>query len=222
MRELRYERKYFVAEKSLAEIITRVKMHPTAFAEVYPTRLVNNIYFDTTDFSYWRRHVNGSSRRNKIRIRWYGRGQKRISCPMLEIKRRVGVAGDKIRYALVPFKLDRRMAGLDWRRIFSQSGLPGALEEMLQRLGPVLINQYERSYWLSGDRRWRLTIDSDIRFSRWTGGRRAGGLVTPDVCVIELKYNVSDGGNSGEVGQYFPWRIAQYSKYVFGVRTLYL
>jgi SPX domain protein involved in polyphosphate accumulation len=41
------------------------------FIEKYPMRVVNNIYFDTIDFSSYQSNIDGASNRSKVRIRWY-------------------------------------------------------------------------------------------------------------------------------------------------------
>jgi hypothetical protein len=44
--KLRYEKKFIAEGFTLPEVLARVKRHPAAFREVYPPRIVNNIYLD--------------------------------------------------------------------------------------------------------------------------------------------------------------------------------
>ena len=68
--DLRYERKFTteqIDEKSVALI---VKQNPACFSEIYNTRKVNNIYFDTLALSAYTDNIDGNSSRVKFRIRW--------------------------------------------------------------------------------------------------------------------------------------------------------
>ncbi len=43
----RYEKKFIARGFTLAEVLARIRLHPSAFREAYPPRIVNNIYLDS-------------------------------------------------------------------------------------------------------------------------------------------------------------------------------
>ena len=67
----RYETKFSVLDLNHNEIENIIKSHPAIFNEIYFTRNVNNIYFDTVDFSSFIDNIEGVRDRKKVRIRWY-------------------------------------------------------------------------------------------------------------------------------------------------------
>src|SRR3972149_549673 len=69
---LRYERKFVTFELDQAETLAVVRFHPALFREVFHTRWVNNIYFDTPSFDHYQANVRGVADRVKCRIRWDG------------------------------------------------------------------------------------------------------------------------------------------------------
>ena len=70
--EPRYERKFVFRGSSLQEIQQFIRLHPAHFQVLYPDRYINNIYFDTFNFSRYREQLAGVSKRSKLRLRWYG------------------------------------------------------------------------------------------------------------------------------------------------------
>ncbi|MCX8107850.1 MAG: hypothetical protein N3G20_03510, partial [Verrucomicrobiae bacterium] len=63
--KVRIERKFVPKDWSFEDALAFVRAHKAMFREVYPPRWVNNLYFDTTDFRFYREHVQGSARRVK-------------------------------------------------------------------------------------------------------------------------------------------------------------
>lgn len=88
------------------QLKTLIHLHPMVFSTAYPDRSVNNIYFDTEDFQYYRDNVEGVSNRRKIRIRWYGDWENREVSPVLEYKIKRGPVGYKTSYKLAPVKMN--------------------------------------------------------------------------------------------------------------------
>ena len=82
----RYETKFSVIDLNRNEIENIIKSHPAIFHEIYFTRNVNNIYFDTVDFSSYIDNIEGVRDRKKVRIRWYGDLLGECNNPILEIK----------------------------------------------------------------------------------------------------------------------------------------
>ena len=77
------------------------------------------------------------------------------------------------------------------RRIFSSSGLPKSIYEMVVGLQPTLVNSYSRRYFLSADQKFRITLDYNIKYrnikkNRNNFDQRPQQETTN---VVELKYS---------------------------------
>ena len=49
--QFRYERKFFISQLTKFEVESMIRIHPAVFSEIYHKRFVNNIYFDTVNFT---------------------------------------------------------------------------------------------------------------------------------------------------------------------------
>ena len=70
--EARLEIKYTAPETEYHRLFHWVKHHKHGFFVHYPDRIVNNIYFDSQDYSSFWETLSGFSSRTKVRYRWYG------------------------------------------------------------------------------------------------------------------------------------------------------
>ncbi len=85
-------------------------------------------------------------------------------------------------------------------------------------LRPVLMNSYLRSYYISRDHRFRLTIDRDLQFRGLDRMRSFDRLPQTDPAVIiEVKYESQYDDAYDDIGQYLPFRPGKNSKYVIGM-----
>jgi hypothetical protein len=218
----RYERKFTAHGVPLAQIEMALRMHPACFRTAFPQRHVNNLYLDQTDLRSFHTHVNGAAVRQKVRIRWYGAGRGEIAQPVLEVKRKNGAVGTKSRVRLAPFHYG---PGFDFEKLrraaLAQIG-DAALAEFVAGAEPALLNRYRRDYLLSADRRFRLTIDRELRFERVHGrGVDAPCAVDErDAVILELKYDAADDGAAQHVTRRLPFRLGKYSKYLQGITRL--
>jgi hypothetical protein len=96
----RYEKKFIAEGFTLAGVLAGVKQHPSAFREVYPPRVVNNVYLDSPSRRDYRDHVNGAANRTKTRVRWYGARFEAAERPMLERKLKRGMVSAKEAYQI--------------------------------------------------------------------------------------------------------------------------
>ena len=80
-------------------ILHWLRVHPACFITPYPSRLVNNVYFDTHDYAAFSENLLGSSSRTKVRYRWYGEEQG-PAVGVLEIKFKRNYFGWKTRYRI--------------------------------------------------------------------------------------------------------------------------
>ena len=193
-----------------------VKSHPAMFHKIYYKRNINNIYFDTTDFSSYIDNIEGVRDRRKVRIRWYGELLGVCKNPVLEIKYKKGLLGWKERHNLHDFVLN-----LENRFIFKELLKKKSFDLKkldLHFLTPTLLNRYERTYYLSFDRKYRITLDSKIEFFSINPIRDYfKTYCDEEKTVIELKYDQQYDRGAKDITQHLPFRVTKNSKYVTGI-----
>ena len=179
----RFERKFTATAAHRSEFIFQIKKHPAFFREVYHSRQVNNIYFDTPGLQFFNDNIIGVAERKKVRIRWYGDVNGKIISPKLEYKIKSGLLGTKWTFDLVDFELGSFVGGSPLyppqgrgvktfslkkyiSDIFQKSNLPAEIIADLKMLSPTLINSYQRTYFLSADKKYRLTFDEGLKYYR--------------------------------------------------------
>ena len=216
---LRFERKFFIPNKTAGEIEAYIKCNSGIFSEIYQQRRVNNIYFDSVNKNSFWQNIDGDPEKKKQRIRWYGQSEKKIDNPVLEYKIKKGMIGKKYSIAIDPFNLSED----NWQESLSNSifnsKLSNALIKDFDKLEPTLFNYYDRKYFLSKDRRFRLTLDTNMTYlmpSR-LDHKFLWKRVDMQNIVLELKYSVEDDMDARNIYQQFPYRASKHSKYVVGV-----
>jgi hypothetical protein len=218
---LRYEVKYVARATELHRLLSWIRLAQARFREPFPPRQVNNVYFDTFDHFAYAENLSGASARSKVRFRWYGEVD-RPEKGTLEVKRRRTGVGWKLSFPVGPISL----AGVPWRRIRKELRdqlTPEAHLWLDANPQPVLINRYQRRYFLSGDGRVRLTVDWDQRvydqqFSATPNMKHLANL--PDTLVVELKFDRADRMLANRYVQGIPLRLSRNSKYVIGVQAI--
>ena len=68
----RNEVKYKFYTTNISKWINKISNNQNNFKLHHEARWVNNIYFDTPSFDFFKQSHEGSSPRLKIRLRWYG------------------------------------------------------------------------------------------------------------------------------------------------------
>lgn len=207
--DYRYERKYRLSGLSKAWLEQMIRLHPAGFRTLYPERRVNNIYFDTADFSAYRLNVIGAPHRRKYRLRWYG-DVAALQHPVLEVKIKNAELGYKEHYP----QPDSQWSGLP----HLLRHLPALREQALQ---PVMVNRYRRNYWGSADGRFRITVDDSLQFAAYRPGCAPHFLLSDDALILELKYAAEDDADAQHIFAGLPFRQTKNSKYVTGVNLLY-
>ena len=219
----RFERKFTVPDNFSLKIIEQsIKRNKALFREVFHLRQVNNIYFDTAGYNDYFDNVLGVSDRKKIRVRWYGDTFGEIKKPVLEIKIKKGLVGDKWSYKLKPFVLNNDFNNDMIQQVFKSSELPLPILESVKIVNPTLLNSYSRQYFLSADNKFRVTLDFkllyhkiDKRFNNFNFAP------VPDKNkIVELKYGLLDDDRANAISTQFPFRLNKNSKYVNGINTI--
>ena len=222
--EYRYERKYFTASLSRAEVESIIKLHPAIFSEIYQPRHINNIYLDTITFDCYGDNIDGLGDRVKARIRWYGDLLGKIDTPRLELKIKRGHPMRKEVYALPGFTLDQNFRYEHLANAIRAADLPEALWLSLLDLRIAVMNRYRRKYFLSADRKYRITVDSDLEYCRITHQQNLflqRQIDRSDV-VIELKYALDAEAGSSAIIARLPFHVDRYSKYINGIDQVYV
>ena len=224
LEQLRYEIKFVAAAHQRDFVLQWVRNHWAGFVEPYPPRQINNVYFDSFAMTAFHENLSGTSRRSKVRWRWYG-DTHAPERGTLEVKRRRGGLGWKLSYKTAGLELKAGAPG-GWgalqRKLRNELPAAGRIWLDAHPL-PVLINRYERRYFLSGDGAVRLTVDWNQRVhdQKLRGTPNLAYLANlPETLVVELKFAVSEFTNASAIVQGMPLRISRNSKYVIGVQAI--
>lgn len=219
----RYERKYFVRDIDRVSIEKIILCHPAHFTEIYHERNINNIYFDTIDFGNYMDNINGNMFREKYRIRWYGDLFTFVKKPVLELKIKRGHVGTKINSGLIPFEFHKDIDADNLSHIIEQSHLAENTKFKLKNQLPIICNRYRRKYFLSGDGKYRITIDDSQSFFKFNKYNNQFINTHQDFnnIIIELKYNKEDDLEADKIAGRIPFRITKSSKYARAVHLLY-
>ncbi len=217
----RFERK-FVTVMAPAEVEAIVMVHPAMFVRTYPPRHVNNIYCDTPGLACYHDNLEGHNERLKVRVRWYGRLRGCVGRGMLEMKSRRGLLGRKSAHRLPPFDFDGWCPPRRWLDMLAGAGLPTDERQRWSALRPTLVNRYYRRYFETADRRFRLTIDSQLTFFPvQSPGRIMRQSSDRRRTIIELKYDAALDEQAGCITSRLPFRISRNSKYVTGLESIW-
>lgn len=205
----------------LQELLAIVKTNSFLFREVYHERQINNIYFDTNDYRFYFDNVDGVSNRQKVRIRWYGKMMGEIIDPKLEFKIKKGLVGDKWTYNLNSFLMSNQIGLTSLQQVFKDSGLGNPIFEMIRDLKPTLLNSYRRRYFVSANKKFRITLDYDVNYRNIKDKFNCFGAIAEQDSfnVVELKYNLEDDKLANQVTTQFTFRLSKNSKYVNGVNN---
>ena len=219
---LRYEKKFIAEGFTLAEVLARVKRHPSVFREVYPSRIVNNIYLDSPTRRDYHDHVNGTANRTKTRVRWYGPRLDAADRPRLERKLKRGMVSGKEAYALPRFSFNGGCLRAQLGPAFDASQVPPILRSALRHEEPALFNRYERHYFQSCDGKFRLTVDWGLQFAGVACELRQAIDLSPPArtLILELKFGPEVAEEVDAITNALPFRVARFSKYVAGTERI--
>lgn len=218
----RFERKYHITDLPTGEVEAWVRRNPLLFREPYPPRTINNIYLDTPGRRSLFENYDGIADRVKARIRWYGPAFGEVKRPVLEFKIKRGMVGAKQAYDVVPFTVEQGMGAAEVRHALEASNLPPDVLRHLRDFEPVLMNRYQRKYFISADGLYRLTLDWNLEFYRFD--RHVNGFSSRVIdrrsTVLELKYSGDIDQIDDRVSGHFPFRVTRMSKFVTGMQAV--
>jgi len=219
----RYERKFYIEQLRIEEVETILKFHPAIFGEIYHQRSVNNIYLDSFNLQQYFDNINGVDRRLKVRIRWYGNLFGIIKNPTLELKLKHNLHVGKLFYPLKSFTLDNNFSIEVIRKVFKESSLHEVIRLHLMELNFSLLNSYNRKYFLSSNREYRVTLDTNMEVYKLSPYQNNFLYKSKDSStILEVKYNKSQDKFADSITGYFPFRMTRSSKYVDGITKLHI
>lgn len=223
----RYERKYLINGQVAQQIENLIKLHPAYFSQLYYPRQVNNLYFDTYDWEFYFSNINGLSKRQKIRLRWYG-NQDQIENSQIENKIKQEDLTSKYVYSLTDLHfIDLKKQNLNQmlkllHKKVDELYKNKLINQQIKICRPVLVNSYFRQYFLSNNKKFRLTLDSDINFYHIKKDAIDYSLSKKlAITILEIKYQQADDQMINQISRYFPFQLSKSSKYQLGVDTLY-
>jgi SPX domain protein involved in polyphosphate accumulation len=218
----RLEIKFCAYEVQLHTLLHYIHLNRACFKMPFPDRWVNNIYFDMHNYHAFAENISGASSRTKVRYRWYGETVE-PDVGVLEIKCKRNYFGWKHRYTVSapPYKSgyslkDIQQALLEQLPIDGQKWLNGSPF-------PIILNRYYRSYFLSSDRKIRVTLDTkqavwDQRFKSFPNFVHKANLQR--ALVVEVKFDRNDRALASQILQGIPLRVSKNSKYINGVMVV--
>jgi hypothetical protein len=201
--KFRFERKFYISDLSYAEVESIVRLNPGLFREIFHSRWVNNIYFDSPEMDSFHDNVAGATFRSKVRIRWYGDLRGLIEKPVIEFKKKAGLLGSKESYPLASFSVGDDFSRGTVHELLRTSLLPDFLKPRLACAEPSLVNRYRRKYFRSADGRYRITLDDMQQFFAVSS--------LPGLRIFRT--------NASRITNRFPFRLTKSSKYVRGIET---
>lgn len=218
----RYEIKFVAEPFEQHRVLNWLRQHNSCLVTEYPDRQVNNIYFDSYNHQSYCDNIYGSSTKSKIRLRWYGES-KEPQNSSLEIKCKRNQLNWKLIYKI---KGELEKNGGDWRSICSEIRLQlpvEAREWMEMSPLPVLINRYKRKYFVSRDKKVRVTLDTDLNIydqSQKPFPNYTFKANMPKVLVLEVKFARDLRDHVTHMFGDIPLRGSRFSKYVSGVFSI--
>ena len=220
--DARQEIKFVGYEHELDRMLGWIEMHRSVFKKSYPDRQINNLYYDNYLYDSYSDNLSGVSQRRKLRYRWYGKSlfpDKGV----LELKCRRNFYGWKLPYPVdqVPYS-----AGESWKEL--RSNILNQVDKNGQYLlhrNPmeVLINRYQRQYYISCNEKIRITIDKNLsvwdqRYGTMPELHRKANI--PRYIIVEVKFDRKDLALASDVIQGIPIRVSRHSKYIKGLQYL--
>ena len=226
MNNYRSEIKFVCYQHNYFLLKNWIKLHKFNFFKEYEDRNVNNIYFDSFNYKAFNDNLSGLPSRLKVRYRWYGElfSENNTNEGCLEFKFRKNIYGYK-----KVFKIKNLTLNLNskWSEIKNKilNALTPEYKILYNRNSEkILINQYKREYFISKNKKLRITLDKNIKIfdQRFTFDKPNFKFknYTQDYSVMEFKFNKEDKILLNDLDISVPIKASRNSKYINGVRSI--
>jgi len=217
----RFERKFTCDALSAQDLDTILRVHPSTFTIAYPDRWINNIYLDTHNLSCYQDHTNGCRSRAKFRFRWYGDLYQPHARPVLEIKRKTGLVGSKLRFDLPELDSSKGLFDEGLKALLRETDIDPRIAGRVDTMRCVVGNRYRRTYFVTADGDFRMTIDRELQFYEIpTRPMLIKNPILDNTVILELKYQNELNNKVEEITRHLPFRINRMSKYIRGIEQL--
>ena len=123
-------------------------------------------------------------------------------------------------FGLLGFELSKKDFSADViNMVINKSNLPEEALERMLKLQPVIVNSYNRSYFLSANKKFRITIDDELIYYNL---RPSWNYIYDTYkerlkTVVELKYDKEFDDEASSICNQFPFRLDKNSKFVAGM-----
>jgi hypothetical protein len=218
----RVEVKFALPRADLGKLETILEVNCRRISYRNRTSRVASMYFDDARLSACHENLDGSSRRAKLRLRWYDAEFPRGEV-FLEIKRRVGQGTTKERHRLDVAARFESVSTRETVRALSKA-LPRVQKEtFLSRPDPIVIVEYERSYFEAEGGAIRITLDRDLVFYSQVGRLRPTRhfpVRAPEAVIVEAKTSGESEEAVREILHPLAPRVTRSSKYVLGCQAV--
>ncbi len=217
--DFRHEIKFMLPPLQHPALIQQIRLHPAGFQVAYPARQVNNVYFDTYTLQAFEENLLGVAARTKVRYRWYG-PTPTPDAGTLEVKCKRNQMGWKYHY---PISEAPYTPGDSWSVIRQKirAHLPAEGKAWFDASPQaVMINRYQRHYFVTPDDAIRLTVDSrqEVYDQQWRPHPNITAKANlPSSIILELKFRPSHREQAVRILDHLPGRASRHSKYIIGV-----
>ena len=226
MNNYRSEIKFVCYKQNYSLIKNWIRFHKFNFFKEYDDRNINNIYFDSLDYKAFNDNLVGLPSRLKVRYRWYGNlfSNDTKNEGSLEFKFKKNIYGYKKIFKINDLTLNLNSNWKDIKNKILKKLTPEYKILFDQNSEKILINRYKREYFISRDKKLRVTLDKNIEiFDQRTSLIKPNFRFknfTQDHLVIEFKFNKDDKVFLNDLDINIPIKASRNSKYINGVRSV--
>ena len=192
----RIEEKLFVKKENLSQF--KDFLYKKSAKRIYQPRIINSLYFENNNFDMFHDSIEGLTPRKKIRVRNYPKDEKKQF--YFEVKNSAVEGRHKLREIINENEFKKRKS-------------LGVLDFQYGVCYPKIYVRYLREYYKIGD--VRISIDENIQYSDYLSAQ----IINDERVVVELKTSINK--NLDELIEDFPNQRIRFSKYCFGIESLY-
>ena len=226
MSNYRSEIKFVCYQQNYFLLKNWIKLHKFNFFKEYDDRNVNNIYFDSFNYKAFNDNLVGLPSRLKVRYRWYGDllSENKKNEGSLEFKFKKNIYGYKKVFKIKDLTINLDSNWSDIKKRILKTLTPEYKILFNKNSQEILINQYKREYFISKNKKLRITLDRNIKIfdQRLTFKKPnfRSKNYTQDYLVIEFKFNKNDKAFLNDLDINVPIKASRNSKYINGVRSV--
>ena len=180
------------------------------FYKPYPNRRINSLYFDSFDNSSIFESIEGSAKRVKKRLRWYGKLTSETFAN-LEYKIKNSHLSRK--------NIQKKFCEVNPKAMNWLSFTKSQHWRKLTRDNysfPASIVSYDRTYYQSANKKVRVTFDENLTFLKQelrNSPNTANYRALVGILVVEIKVAAVDHASVEKLQKIFPFSPKRFSKY---------